>query len=295
MDNAVKEALRAHGAQINSDIVACANKGMIVSHIEYGPTCDTGTVVCVGDPDDSRALAVMQGQAVDRWSELYGLSRAPGETDAELRGRLVTSLRGPKEIRGLSATWQQMEDEPMNTIDPVIIPGPHMYSEECHCESCGGHRAKRDAGMHVDIENVKREAQLVREAAEDAQHVAFHRPDYVDPLMSIPCSVVLALCEDRRELQTRIEGRDIRYWSEECRFNENRVESQSNQIAELRAELKAIREKPDSTGMVIWQTKDNGTTVALNYGVEKCPGCGCDIAISSGDYRPKSCPYCLAA
>ncbi len=87
----------------------------------------------------------------------------------------------------------------MNTIDPVIKLGPHMFDEECHCESCAGWRAKRDAGMHIDIDTVRKEAELcIERAVDEVRHGKTPPMGYrhaVDPIMRIPCSVVLALCD----------------------------------------------------------------------------------------------------
>ncbi len=90
------------------------------------------------------------------------------------------------------------------TIDlgekPMKKTGPHMFDEECHCDSCAGYRAKRDAGMHIELATVKREAELCRERAIDEYQrtnplKGYGKSAASDPIMPIPCSVVLALCD----------------------------------------------------------------------------------------------------
>ncbi len=88
------------------------------------------------------------------------------------------------------------------TIDlgekPMKKTGPHMFNEECYCDHCAGVRAKRDAGMHIELATVAREAELTMARALDEGYPGQtmrrdgSRPD---PIMQIPCSVVIALCD----------------------------------------------------------------------------------------------------
>ncbi len=194
------------------------------------------------------------------------------------------------------------EHQPMNTIDPVIKSGPHMFDEECHCDHCVGVREKRDAGMHIDIENVKCDALLCMEAAQDEwlrAGLGAGVLDKPDPIMSIPCSVVLALCEESKK----------GHW--EGKFDMVAKENDS-----LRDELKSLKEKPRplapirsmNGGPMKFSDGASGPhnpveieinlsgnvkplVAALSY-VDKCPACGTLLAVSVGDPLPPHCPHC---
>jgi hypothetical protein len=145
----------------------------------------------------------------------------------------------PEDIKGLSMTWEGI-DEPMNTIDPVIIPGPHMYSEDCHCESCAGHRshlarldgmvsvhlARLDGMVSVNNDLARKEAVAVKERI-DRWKKRGRRGEKPDDTMRVHWSVIISLCD-------KADNPTVSSAAYETVLRDNES---------LRAELKAIRER----------------------------------------------------
>lgn len=74
----------------------------------------------------------------------------------------------------------------------MIKTGPHMYSDECECESCL--KARAPIGNAVDVEAVRKEATLMQEqCGYKYRHNVYHKIE--DPVMRVPCDMILRLCE----------------------------------------------------------------------------------------------------
>lgn len=115
--------------------------------------------------------------------------------DIEAAGGKVTRIEVDQDGNETLVTENSMNKTGVIMDDPLnVINGPHMYSDDCHCESCAGWRAKQSAGMHIDVETVRTDAKLMRQAALDRRTKTGKWED-PDPIMQVPCSVVLALCD----------------------------------------------------------------------------------------------------
>ena len=136
---------------------------------------------------------------------------------------------------------------------PMIKSGPHMFDELCHCESCSSWRAQRDAGMHIDINTVRQEAELTRLMARNEWERGFFKGTQDDPVMSIPCSVVLALCEQA--------SGDLADYKEKAYIN---------QILRKEAEIKRLRSDVEKLDGIL-AGHEIGTAFFVDKGLPPLP------------------------
>jgi hypothetical protein len=296
------------------------------------------------------------GEALDRWGELLGIERKPGETNKDARKRLQDELLGANwmdaaiessfiksiprrlagdllfnhvndasrqlaalredEIRQIEASGGKVirievhpdgtetlvtenndmsdkleEVKPgiyvMDDPQPNIVPGPHMYSDDCHCDNCAGWRDKESAGIGVNIDTMAQEAKLVIDSAVGRWMDGHCKGEKPDPLIRIPCSVVLALCEESKK----------GHW-------EDKFDIVAKENSSLRAEFEGIKKKPKAFGPMmhdagddrVFVTRDKaGQLAAVKSHTTACPKCFAVLVVNSGDRLPPHCPYCLAA
>jgi hypothetical protein len=217
MGNYIDTTSRRLASQREDEIREIEATGRKVTRIEYGP-----------DGRETLVSEALNYQSPPDDYERYDSLDALGYYAASMEGKIMK-----EKLEEVKPGIYVMDDPLLN-----VINGPHMYSDDCYCMSCAGHRAKRDAGMHVDIENVKREAELCRAAAIDEHQRTnplrgYGKSAASDPLMSIPCSVVLALCD-------KADGKGS-YWKGQYDIAVSQSDGWFADNESLRAELKALR------------------------------------------------------
>jgi hypothetical protein len=164
-----------------------------------------------------------------------------------------------------------LEDDMYPVKDQInIITGPHMYSDDCHCDHCSEVRAKENAGMHIDIEMVFNDAGLCRSAAVDAWIRGGYKGDKPDPVMSIPASVVAALCE-RRDNDKNAGPRNAAHWKRQYEIILSQADKWCEENHKLRAEIAELKEGTRTVNDVA-SSMFPGAVEGVNYESTE-PGC----------------------
>lgn len=183
-----------------------------------------------------------------------------------------------------------MDDPQFKAID-----GPHMYNPDCYCMNCSGWHQKQNAGMHIDTEMVATEVELMVQRANDEWQRGGYKGECFDPIMHLPCSVVLALCEKAQpvkpdycaefalDLQNKALRREI------AELKEGTVTSDGLGAA-IRAGVEAADMFPGAVKGVSYSQETGDWYVTYSY------GCECGIHHSNQTF-PQNLPtyshYCL--